>query len=302
MRLTLCENMRAVPYVPFYLALAGDFWRGEGLDIRHVVSPSTSRTATGLLDGSVEVSWGGPMRVMMHHDADPHCPLVCFGQVVARDPFLLIGRTRKPAFRWRDLAGLRVAPAGDVPTPWMTFQDDLQRAGLDPAAIAGRRVRPMARNLQAYLRGSVDVIQLFEPYADRLVSEGRGHVWHRFSERGDIAYTTFYATRRLTSARREACRRLVRGMARAQAALFAATPGAIADAVAAFLPELSREALTRVIGAYRASGLWARQPELPAAPYVRLKAALISGGLIHRDPPYEKLVDADLSKPDQPGK
>lgn len=294
-RLTLCENMRAVPYVPFYLALAGDFWRSEGLDIHHVVSPSTARTATQLLDGSVDVSWGGPMRVMMHHDADPRCPLVCFAQVVARDPFVLVGKGRKPGFRWRDLAGLRVAPAGDVPTPWMTFQDDLQRAGLDPAAIAGRRVRPMARNIQAFLRGTVDVIQVFEPHADRLLREGRGHIWHRFSERGDIAYTTFYATRRFTRARRDACRRLVRGMARAQAALFRATPDEIAAAVASFLPELPRVALTRIIGAYRASGLWAGRPDLPPAPYLRLKAALVSGGLIHSDPPYERVVDAALS-------
>ena len=292
----LCENMRAVPYVPFYLALAGDFWRSEGLDITHVVSPSTAQTATKLLDGSVDVSWGGPMRVMMHHDANPACPLVCFAQVVARDPFLLVGRERKPRFQFRDLAGLRVAPAGDVPTPWMTFQDDLQRAGLDPAAIAGRRVRPMARNLQAFLRGAVDVVQVFEPHAERLVREGRGHIWHRFTERGDIAYTTFYATRRVTRARRDACHRLVRGMARAQAALFAATPGAVADAVAPFLPQLSREALTRIIGAYRGAGLWARQPDLPPAPYLRLKAALISGGLISSDPAYERVVDAELSR------
>jgi NitT/TauT family transport system substrate-binding protein len=214
--------------------------------------------------------------------------------VVARDPFVLVGRTRKPAFRWRDLAGLRVAPAGDVPTPWMTFRDDLQRAGLDPAAIAGRRVRPMARNLEAYRRGTVDVVQVFEPYADRLVSEGLGHVWHRFSERGDIAYTTFYATRRFTRARREACRRLVRGIARAQAALFAATPRALADAVGSFLPKVPREALARIIGAYRASGLWARTPDLPPAPVLRLKAALVSGGLIRSDPPYERIVDPEL--------
>jgi NMT1/THI5 like len=146
-RLVLCENMRAVPYVPFYLALAGGYWQTEGLDIQHVVSPATSNTPLKLLEGSADVSWGGPMRVLMHHDADPRCPLVCFGQVVARDPFVLVGRGRRPAFRFQDLAGLRVAAAGDVPTPWMTFQDDLQRAGLDPARIAGRRVRPMARNL-----------------------------------------------------------------------------------------------------------------------------------------------------------
>lgn len=148
-RLTLCENMRAVPYVPFYLALAGDFWRSEGLDITHVVSPSTAQTATKLLDGSVDVSWGGPMRVMMHHDADPACPLVCFAQVVERDPFLLVGRGRRPGFRFRDLVGLRVAPAGDVPTPWMTFQDDLQRAGLEWIGKLIRALRLPAEEVDA---------------------------------------------------------------------------------------------------------------------------------------------------------
>jgi NitT/TauT family transport system substrate-binding protein len=88
----------------------------------------------------------------------------------------------------------------------------------------------------------------------------------------------------------------VRGIARAQAALFAATPAAIADAVASFLPKLTRAALARIVGAYRTSGLWSKTPELPPSPYVRLKAALISGGLIRSDPPYERLVDADLSQ------
>jgi NitT/TauT family transport system substrate-binding protein len=294
-RLVLCENMRAVPYVPFYLALAGGYWQTEGLDIHHVVSPATSNTPLKLLEGSADVSWGGPMRVMMHHDADPACPLVCFAQVVARDPFVLVGRGRRPAFRFRDLAGLRVAPAGDVPTPWMTFQDDLQRAGLDPASIAGRRVRKMARNLKAYRRREVDVVQVFEPYAEQLVRAGLGTIWHRFSERGDIGYTTFYATRRVTRARRDDCHRLVAGMARAQAALHRATPAAIADAIAPFLRDQPRASLARIVGDYRAAGLWARRPDLPPSPYLRLKAALVSGGLIRRDPAYERVVDRELS-------
>lgn len=294
-RLVLCENMRAVPYVPFYLALAGGYWQSEGLDIQHVVSPATTNTPLKLLEGSADVSWGGPMRVMMHHDADPACPLVCFGQVVARDPFVLVGRGRKPRFRFQDLEGLRVAPAGDVPTPWMTFQDDLQRAGLDPAKIAGRRVRKMAANIRAYVAKKVDVVQVFEPYADQLVHAGHGQVWHRFSDRGDIGYTTFYATRRVTQARRDDCRRLVAGMARAQAALHRATPSAIADAIAEFLPDLPRGAIARMVAGYRAAGLWSRRPDLPPAAFLRLKAALVSGGLIHRDPSYERVVDAELS-------
>jgi NitT/TauT family transport system substrate-binding protein len=69
----------------------------------------------------------------------------------------------------------------------------------------------------------------------------------------------------------------------------------VADAVGRFLPEVSREALARIIDAYRASGLWAATPDLPPAPFLRLKAALVSGGLIRSDPPYERIVDRDLS-------
>ena len=57
------------------------------------------------------------------------------------------------------------------------------------------------------------------------------------------------------------------------------------------LHELSAREL---IAGYRASGLWARTPELPPTPLLRLKAALVSGGLIRSDPPYERIVDPEL--------
>lgn len=294
-RLVLCENMRAVPYVPFYVALAGGFWQSEGLAIDHVLSPATTNTPLMLLEGKADISWGGPMRVMMHHDADPACPLVCFGQVVARDPFVLVGRGRRSRFRMADLEGLKLAPAGDVPTPWMCFQDDLQRAGVDPRAVAGRRVRPMSRNISAYLRGEVDVIQVFEPYAQQLVAGGHGTIWHRFAQRGDIAYTTFYATRQMTESRRDDCARLVAGMLRALKALSRSKPQTVAQAITSFLPDLPLEALTQIIDEYRSSGLWAKAPDLPPAPFLRLKAALVSGGLIGSDPAYERVVDRELS-------
>lgn len=294
-RLVLCENMRAVPYIPFYLAFAGGYWESEGLDIDHVISPATSSTPLKLLEGSADVSWGGPMRVMMHHDADPACPLVCFGQVIARDPFVLVGRGLKSDFRFADLVGLKVAPAGDVPTPWMTFQDDLQRAGLNPARIAGRRIRPMATNVRAFIRGEVDVVQVFEPHAYRLISEGIGTLWHRFTDRGDIAYTTFYATRRVTRQRRDDCHRLVAGISRALTALKRSSAVDVANAVAPFLPDLERGALAQIVESYRVNGLWPSSTALPASALLRLKASLVSGGLIQSDPAYEKIVDSELS-------
>ncbi len=294
-RITLFENLRAVPYTPFYLAIARGDWEREGLDVRVETSPAMAQTAEALLDGRADVSWGGPMRVMTYHDKKPDCPLVCFGQVVARDPFILVGREPNERFRFQDLARLRVAVADEAPTPWMTFQDDLGRAGLPPGKLKRTPDQAMSDNVAALRAGKIDVVQVFEPYAEQLVSEGIGHIWHRFAERGDIAYTSFYTTRDFAKRQRRTCRALVKGIGRAQLALHSEPAADIARTIRPFFPELTQRRLARMISNYRKSGLWAKTPALPPEAFTRLKAALLSGGLIKRDVPYENAVDARLS-------
>jgi NitT/TauT family transport system substrate-binding protein len=237
------------------------------------------------------------MRVMLHHQADPACTLVCFAQIVARDPFVLVGRAPNPRFRFQDLLGLRVAVACEVPTPWLTLQDDLARAGIDPASLRRTDDQPMDANAAALLAGEADVVQVFEPFVDQLTAAGC-HIWHRFAARGDIAYTTFYATRDFVAGQRETCRLLVRGMAAAQLAFHTVGVEGIAASIQPFFPETDAAALTRMIAGYREAGLWARTPALQVASFVRLKAALLSGGLIDHDLPFERIVDAALSRAD----
>lgn len=293
--LRMCESVRTVVYTPFYLCLAGGFFAREGLAIEHVLAPQGPLASQWVSEGKMDVAWGGPMRVMMYHDADPASPMMCMGQVVARDPFLLIGRMPGASFRWRDLVGPRIAVATDVPTSWMTFQDDLQRAGIDPAVLNRAPDRPMAQQVAAFSRGELDVVQVLEPYGDQLVQAGLGHLWHRFSQRGDIGYTTFITTRTFATTQRDACRRLMRGLAAGQSALHTWSAEAVAESIASYFQDQTVGTLTRIIEGYRGAGLWARSPALPLAPFVRLKAALVSGGHIHRDIPYERVVDAELS-------
>lgn len=291
----LYENMRAAAYIPYYLADTRGAFAAEGAEVEIRTSPATHRTAEALLEGEADISWGGPMRVMLHHDRDPDCPLVCFCQVVGREPFMLIGRETNPNFRFVDLRDLRVGTVSEVPTPWMCFQDDLQRAGIDPASLNRAADGTMAGNVAALRAGELDVIQVFEPYADELLASGDGYLWHAFAERGDIAYTTFYTTRRFAEEHRETCLAMTRAMAKIQTALFIEPAETIASTVAGYFPDQPVEALARIINRYRDTGVWTRSTALAPTPVVRLKAALISGGLISRDMPYERVVAVGLS-------
>ena len=124
------------------------------------------------------------MRILVARDRDPAATLVSFCEVVTRDPFFLIGREPRPGFTLADLAGLRVATVSEVPTPWLCLQEDIRQAGCDPLALDRIDDQTMAQNTDALRAGALDVIQVFEPFVQELVSEGAGHVWYAAADRG----------------------------------------------------------------------------------------------------------------------
>ena len=288
--ITLYENLRTIVYAPFYLADRRGFWSEEGLEVAIRLSPNPVETAEGLMAGRADISWGGPMRVMLHHDRDPNCQLVAFGQVVARDPFVLIGRRPNPEFHFRDLLDQRIAIAEEVPTPWMTFRDDLTRAGIDLSQLNIADNAAMTTFPDLIATGKVDVAQVLEPVAATAISEGRAHIWHRFANRGDIGYTSFYTTRTYLQDHLDNCQKLLSGIERALEALAKELCVDIASELSDLFPDVPTPILATAIGGYQSSNLWPRQSDLSVAAFVRLKSALLAGGLISRDISYDNVV------------
>src|SRR5450432_69982 len=147
MAIRLSENFRALFYAPFYAAVATGAFKDAGVEVELVPSPEPAAAVAALKAGKVDVMWGGPLRVAISHHDDPKSDLVCFCDVVARDPFFLIGGTPRPDFKLGD----------------------------NEAAVAA---------------GTLAAAQLFQPYAERLIRSGKGHVWHAAAKRGRTAYTT----------------------------------------------------------------------------------------------------------------
>ena len=296
MLITLQEPLRGLLYAPYYAALALGAYRREGLAIDFVSAATPADAPAGLFAGTVDVAWGGPMRVMQMYETRPDCDLVCFGEVVTRDPFLVIGREPRPDFTLADLYGKRLATVSEVPTPWLCLQEDLRREGLDPDALPRITGRTMVDNAAALRRGEVDVVQLFEPFAEELITAGEGHLWYAAAARGPTAYTSFYMRRRVLAARRDEIKKLVRGLYRTQKWVYAQPPEALADAVQSFFPSVPSTLLRAAVARYRALGIWGRNPILPRAGYDRLKAGLVSGRFVREGAPFEAAVDNSLAE------
>jgi NitT/TauT family transport system substrate-binding protein len=296
MAIVLQESLRGLFYAPYYAALALGAYDKEGVEVSFVSAASPDAGPNGLFDGTVDVSWGGPMRVNQLYAERSDCDLVCFGEAVTRDPFLLVGRTPRPNVTFADLMSARVATVSEVPTPWLCLQEDLRRAGLDPVRLDRVADRSMADNMAALRRGEIDVVQLFQPLAEELIADGSGHLWYAAATRGLCSYTTFYARRGNLAAKRDEMASLVRGLYRIQKWVHQATDDALAETVQPYFPAVPRGLLRAALGGYRALGIWGRDPVLPREGYERLKAGLESGGFVRTGTPYEIAADNSLAK------
>ncbi|MGH8642786.1 MAG: ABC transporter substrate-binding protein [Burkholderiales bacterium] len=291
MRLVLIENFRAVFYAPFYAASSLGAYKAEGLAVELKTAPELGKALQAVTAGEGQVSWGGPLRVMAALDEDPECGYVAFCEVVGRDPFFLVGRTPNRGFAPEQLPRWKLAAVTEVPTPLICLQHDLRLAGVPLSTAKLARKRTMAENAAALRASEVDVIQVFQPYAQALVEEGAGHIWYAAASRGPTAYTTFNTTRAFLEREPDTALRLTRAMYRTLKWVANHDGRALAEAIAGYFPDIPVARLAACCDRYRSLGLWNRDPVPQRQGLEWLRDAMLGAGAIRTRFTYEDCVD-----------
>ena len=289
MKLRIAENFRAVFYAPFYAIRALGFAATQGLEVEWLPSESPGGTIEQVKRGEIDAQWGGPMRVLKDHDSTPAggASLVCFGEVVGRDPFYLIGRKTIPGLK--DLAAMRLGVVSEVPTPWYCLRADLEDAGVDTATLRMTRDLTMPQQLEALASGKLDAVQLFEPLASRALADGNA-ILYAASSRGPTCYTTFITSRDSASKRREEFVALTRATQAMLDWLAKEGPAELARVTASFFPDVPQELLRSAFARYHRAGLWSRTTMVNKAGFDRLAYSMHDGRFIKHRATYADCV------------
>lgn len=284
MTLTLAENFRAIFYTPFYLLKTLGLAEQAGLELKWLPPGSPGGAIDAVKNGTVDLTWGGPMRVMKDHDTAPSNgqSLLCFGEIVSRDPFFLLGKKTLGRFELAQLRQLRLAQVSEVPTPWLCLQADLRDLGLSVPEIEAALIRDlsMAEQIQALKAGTLDVAQLFEPLASELLTDPAYQVLYAAHTRGPTVYTTLICSRDGWAKHHVAFSELNNVLRTLQTWMYAQTPAIIASHVQPFFLELSAQHLEQAIARYLKNGVWASSPAMSKTGFDRLSYSLHSGRFI----------------------
>ena len=288
MKLRVAENFRAVFYAPFYAIRALGLPEREGLEVEWLPSDTPGGTIEQVKRGEIDAQWGGPMRVLKDHDS-PAPSLVCFTEVVWRDPFYLVGRKALAGVSLKDLAAMRLGIVSEVPTPWYCLRADLEDAGVVTATLRTVDKLTMPQQLEALAAGRLDVVQLFEPHASRALADGYA-ILYAAASRGPTAYTAFISSRDTVSRRRDEFAALTHATQAMLDWVAKSGPAELARVTASFFPEVPRELFIAALERYHRAGLWSRTTALSKAGFDRLAYGLHDGGFITHRATYAECV------------
>lgn len=294
MNIRLAENFRAVFYAPFYATHALGLFAEQGVSITLLDSPSPGAGIAELAKGNIDVMWGGPLRVIKERDQFERTEgsLVAFCEVAAKDPFFLLRRRQVAPFELKDLINLRFASVSEVPTPWLCLQQDLREVGVDPAQLNRVADRSMQDNLDALLRGELEVIQVFEPYVSLALANQDLEIVHAASQRGYTAYTTFISTIDGMQRNHAGFEAMIAAIEKFRPWLAAHGPAELARVVKSFYPHVSLDILTACLTRYHAAELWTCRRAISRQGFARLAASMLDSGYIERAARYEDCVAA----------
>ena len=295
MKLTLAENFRALFYAPFYAMQALGLAEREGVQLEWLPPGAPGAALDAVKRGTVDLAWGGPMRVMKDHDTTPAdgSSLLCFGEVVSRDPFCLVGTPHATPFDLRSLPGLRLGVVSEVPTPWYCLQADLRDAGCDMEALrASPRVvtgLTMDEQLRALRDATLDVAQCFEPFTSRALADG-ARLLYAASDRGPTVYTTLICSRDGLARNHDAFAALDRAVQALLDWIAAHGSAGLASLTMPFFPASAPALVRASVERYCAARIWGRSAAVSRAGFERLAHSLHVGGFVSRNMTYAECV------------
>ena len=287
-KLTIAENFRGLFYVPYYALRELSLAQEHGLDIEWLPPGSPGGAIHDVKSGKIDLTWGGPMRVMIDHDtsADDEHRLLSLSEAVGRDPFCLLSNQENLSLT--DLPNLRLSVVREVPTPWLCLQADLADRGLSiPRQLVTNW--SMQEQLDALARKEVDVIQAFEPFVSQALLGG-AHLLYEASERGPTVYTGFITSRATLKARQSELAALDTALATTLRWMHDAGPDETARLVNGYFPELSHAQLANAATRYLAGSVWSHSTSINRAGFERLSESFFRGGAIRAPANYESCV------------
>ena len=297
-KVKVAEVTHSMFYAPQYLAHKLGYFEEEGLDVEIITVPGADKVTAAVLSGDVQIGFCGSESTIYVYNQGEKDYLVNFAALTKRDGSFIVSREKIEDFKLEDLKGKHVVAGRQGGMPVMMFEWALTQAGIDPKEDVNVDTSiEFASMSGAFIGGTGDFVNLFEPNALQLEQEGYGYVVASLGELGGVVpYTAYHAKKSYIEENEEVIQGFSNAINKALKYTREHTPEEIAKDLVDYFPDTSLDDITTIVKRYKDNDSWFDTTEIKEEDFNHIQEVMENSEALEKRAPYDKLVDTRFVK------
>ena len=285
-------------YTPQYLAHKLGYFEEEGLDVEIITVPGADKVTASVLSGDVQIGFCGSESTIYVYNQGEKDYLVNFAGLTKRDGSFIVSREKIEDFTLEDLKGKHVIGGRKGGMPVMMFEWALTQAGIDPKKDVNVDTSiEFASMSGAFIGGTGDFVNLFEPNALQLEQEGYGYVVASLGELGGVVpYTAYHAKKSYIEENSDVIQGFTNAINKALEYTMNHEAEEIAKDLVDYFPDTSLDDITTIVQRYKDNDSWFDTTEIKEKDFNHIQEIMENSDALDKRAPYDKLVDNSFVK------
>src|SRR3954454_5882390 len=279
-KVRVAEVTRSIFYTPQYVAIEKGFFKEEGLDVEITTTWGGDKTMTALISGGADIALVGSETSIYVSAQGSTDPIINFAQLTQTDGTFLVSRKRIEHFEWEQLNGSTFLGQRKGGMPQMVGEYVLKIHGIDPHNDLNLIQNIDFANIaNAFISGTGDYVQLFEPQASMFEKEGRGYIVASFgTESGHVPYTTFMTKESYLNENEEIVEKFTRAIYKAQQWVNENSSEETAKLIEKYFEDTDLEIIEMAVERYKGQDSFASDPILDEEEWNNLQNIMDEAG------------------------
>ena len=244
-----------------------------------------------VLSGDVQIGFCGPEATIYVYNGGEKDYIQSFAGLTKRDGQFLVSRSKIDNFDWDMLSGKEVLAGRIGGMPELNFENALKNKSINKNDVNINTSVDFANLTSAFLSGSGDFVNLFQPNATKLENLGLGHIVTSIgSASGEMPYTAFNARKSFINANEDLIYRFTKAIAKGLDFVKNNDEETIARVISKEFSDTSLNDLIEIVKSYKDADTWLDSPYIEEKLFKNLEDMIIDSGEIDSYVPYDDLI------------
>ena len=286
-KIKVAEVTHSVFYAPWYVALENNYF--EDLEIEVILTSGANNVTAAVLSGDVNIGFCGPEATIYVYQENKDDYVKSFAGLTKRDGQFLVLRNGIDYQNFKSIDGLTILAGRSGGMPLLNFTNALKNESLTNVTIDS--TVDFANLTSAFIAGSGDGVNLFEPNATKLVRGGYGFIADSIGTySGVVPYTAIKKKKSYIEANPEIINKFYQGIKKGLEYVDTHSSNEIANVIIRQFPDTSIEDLEIMIENYKKADSWFKTPEISEESFKNLQDIMIDNKELTSYVNYKDLI------------